>query len=80
MSCRLNSSRPRFGVQFLCYAGNTCVVCLRSEDLVLLLSVRLAPVSNFDNNEFLSVITDNQINQLSYILCLLLVILSFMYF
>ena len=54
-----------------------CVVCLRGEDLVLLLSVRLAPVANFNNYEFLSVITDNQ---LSYVLCLLLVILSFMYF
>jgi len=61
MSRWLNSSRPRFGVQFLCYADNTCVVCLRGEDLVLLLSVRLAPVANFNNYEFLSIITDNQL-------------------
>ena len=55
MSRWLKSSRPHFGVQFLCYADNTCLVCLRGEDLVLLLSVRLAPVANFNNYEFLSV-------------------------
>ena len=45
MSRWLDSSRPRFGDQFLLCVDNTCVVCLRGEVLVLL--VRLADVANF---------------------------------
>ena len=47
MSRWLDSSRPQFGGQFLLCADNTCVVCLRGEVLVLLVSVRLADVANF---------------------------------
>ena len=67
MSRWLNSSRNHFGVMLIIpvsgkpHTDCLCVVCLRGEDLVLLLSVRLAPIANFNNYEFFSVITDNQL-------------------
>ena len=45
--CMVGLSHPHFGVQFLCYADDTCMVCLRGELLILLLSVKLAAVVNF---------------------------------